>query len=532
MSGWQELGAGQTIPNPAPELTEAEQQRQAEISDSDGDGVPNATDNCNTKANPGQEDADADGIGDACQQANAEPPANTGAPTIAGIARDGQTLTADRGTWTGTPPIDHTYAWMSCDGAGNSCQAVGSDDSFDLTAAQVGRRMKVRVTAANGGGEASATSALTGAVAAAAPAAGSAPAISGDARDGAVLHADAGTWTGTAPIAFAYQWLRCDAAGGACAAIAGEAAQDHTAGAADIGRRLRVRVTASNAGGGAMAESAATAAVAAVALASVSAPVVSGTAEVGRVLTTSTGTWTGSDPKAFAHAWLRCDTAGASCAPIGGATGDSYTLGAADEGRSIRSRVTATNPAGALARDSAATGRIAAAQANGGGGPFGPLNPLQPGGPGNAGAATDTTPPAVTVTVKRTRIAALRRAGLSIAVRCSEACAIAAKLVRRPAGKSSATLSMTTTGSAPARAVDAPRRPRGSRAAAKPRPQVIARATGRLDAAGTKTVVLRLTGKARRTVKPLRRLAATLQLTVRDPSGNATSVSRPVSVRR
>jgi hypothetical protein len=34
--------------------------------DTDGDGVPNATDNCPTVANAGQADADADGIGDAC----------------------------------------------------------------------------------------------------------------------------------------------------------------------------------------------------------------------------------------------------------------------------------------------------------------------------------------------------------------------------------------------------------------------------------------------------------------------------------
>ena len=47
-------------------------------------------------------------------------------------------------------------------------------------------------------------------------------------------------------------------------------------------------------------------------------PVVSGTPEVGKKLTTTNGTWSGTTPLTFSYQWRRCDKTGGSCANISG----------------------------------------------------------------------------------------------------------------------------------------------------------------------------------------------------------------------
>lgn len=76
----------------------------------------------------------------------------------------------------------------------------------------------------------------------------------------------------------------------------------------------------------------------------VTPPVLSGTAQQGQLLTTTDGTWTfdAGDFLTYTYQWLRCDLAGANCVDIGSATQQSYLLGAADVGHTIRSEVTAT----------------------------------------------------------------------------------------------------------------------------------------------------------------------------------------------
>ncbi len=82
-----------------------------------------------------------------------------------------------------------------------------------------------------------------------------------------------------------------------------------------------------------------------------SLPTISGAPKEGKTLVASTGSWSGS-PTSYAYQWRRCDSSGASCADIAGATASSYLLGSADVGKTLRVVVTATNSAGSASATS------------------------------------------------------------------------------------------------------------------------------------------------------------------------------------
>jgi hypothetical protein len=72
------------------------------------------------------------------------------------------------------------------------------------------------------------------------------PTISGKAAVGELLKADNGTWSGTTPLTFSYQWRICDQNGGSCHDIAGASGNEYTLKSADQGNTIRVQVTAKN----------------------------------------------------------------------------------------------------------------------------------------------------------------------------------------------------------------------------------------------------------------------------------------------
>jgi hypothetical protein len=263
----------------------------------------------------------------------------TSVPTISGTARVDSTLTADAGTWTAG--ADLAYQWKV---DGTPVKGATSK-TFTPTAAQQGQRVSVTVK----GSLAGYTSAETTSVATAPVALGvlkSAPvAISGTAAVGSKLTASTGSWaTGTK---LSYQW---SADGSSIASATGSSLEI----APELeGKRITVTVSGSLTGyASASVSSAATAAVAQAVLQSAT-PTISGTAQVEKTLTVSTGTWTKGAK--LSYQWK------ADGSEISGATGTSLVLAPELEGKQI-TVVVSGSLAGytSVVKESAKTSAVAA----------------------------------------------------------------------------------------------------------------------------------------------------------------------------
>ena len=191
-------------------------------------------------------------------------------PRIVGKPQVGVTLRAKHGIWTARPVV-YKYRWHTCPAGRAKCRwiARATRPSYTPSSRDIGTTLWVTVKARNAAGWGRAASRRTRVVLPSRapvvqpvpPAVTSYPTVSGTAREGQTLTAGAGSWSGTQPIDFAYQWQRCNSSGANCAAIAGATTTTYTLTAADIGSTLEVKVAASNTAGSATASSAATALV-------------------------------------------------------------------------------------------------------------------------------------------------------------------------------------------------------------------------------------------------------------------------------
>jgi hypothetical protein len=282
-------------------------------------------------------------------------------PAISGSAVEGQLLTASSGSWTGSPS-SYAYQWQRCSSSGEDCSEIGAatNASYKVASGDIGRTLRVVVTAENSVGSTEAASEPTAVVTSPPPAPTDTtpPVLSGTAVEGQTLTSTTGTWTGN-PTSYARQWEDCNSSGKSCSDITGATGTSYQLSGGDVDHTIRLRVKASNSAGSAEASSEPTSTVTAPppAPTSSSPPVISGSAEAGQTLTSSTGTWTGS-PTEFSYQWQQCGASGKGCANISGAKGSTYVLASGDVGHTVRVVVTATNAGGSTPAESAVTATV------------------------------------------------------------------------------------------------------------------------------------------------------------------------------
>jgi surface antigen len=249
---------------------------------------------------------------------------NTEVPTIGGIAKVGSVLTATPGTWR-PAAVQVSYQWFA---AGKVIRKA-SGSTFRLTRKRLGQQITVRTTATQFGYPTrSAMSAPTEAVLPGLLRNTTAPTISGNVQVDSTLTLDTGVWT-PAP-ALQVKWF-----------ADGAPIPDATGTTLDLGpglvsRVITAEVTATRDGYTAVsATTTPTSPVRPGTFTITTAPQLSGTPELGEVLTADPGRYAPADADATIE-WLRDGTV------VG--TGATYRITNVDLGSRIRARVTLTRP--------------------------------------------------------------------------------------------------------------------------------------------------------------------------------------------
>jgi len=366
-------------------------------------------------------------------------PDNTSAPTISGQTRSTKTLTADRGSWTNdaanSDPTNHyTYQWQACAANGASCSSISGANAttYTLTADEIGKTLRVKVTASNQSGANSATSIATNVVMM-----NDTVAPTGTIVTGAAI--TAGAWltseTATLPVnasdngvgVYRAFWredgdttyasvdpdnAQCQpldasqpyqfAAAVPCLTAAHDYAPsfdmavlgDGTHEDVDLGiedaagnetilaanQTIKVNAPGLNPGPGnpgGLIDPGTPCTNGAYgdsgecfmrAPSSSSTPMLSGTPAIGGTLSTDQGAWNDVSDATYTYSWLLCDAAGGNCATIPGQNGASLSIISAMVDHTIRSVVTATTDGGSTDSTSAASYAIFGAGQGGSGG--------------------------------------------------------------------------------------------------------------------------------------------------------------------
>ena len=286
----------------------------------------------------------------------------TGAPAVSGVAKVGETLTADTSSIVdadGLENVTQNYLWGINKGliigavygyqwlADEAEIEDATGSTYILADADEGKAIRVRVSFTDDGGHRETlTSSATAAVTQPNTPAAGLPTVSGKAQVSETLTVDTSGISdenGLDDATFTHRWITDDSV------VVGAGTRAYTPTGGDQGKAVKVRVSFSDdAGNWETRTSAQTAAVEARANSPATGlPTISGTSQVGETLTadiTGIADADGLENATFSYQWIADD--GTSDTEITDATAQTYTPSDADAGKSMRVRVSFTDDAG------------------------------------------------------------------------------------------------------------------------------------------------------------------------------------------
>jgi hypothetical protein len=164
-------------------------------------------------------------------------PVATVPPAVTGTAQGGQRLSVATGTWTGSGAVTFAYQWYRCDAQVSHCSSIhgATAAGYRLGTKDVGATVALTLKATDAVATVPVFLPAVGPIAASSAVAVSTgqPKVSGT----TTLTVDNGAWK-TAPAAFTYAWLRCNANGRLCVPIAGATKPTYVPAADDEGHSL------------------------------------------------------------------------------------------------------------------------------------------------------------------------------------------------------------------------------------------------------------------------------------------------------
>jgi hypothetical protein len=267
-----------------------------------------------------------------------------GSPTVSTVPKFTSNLyvgglaTLDRGTWSTAGNTNYIYQWQRCSSQIiTACVNItgATAATYLVTSSELNQFLRVAITAINEVGGSTVYSGFSEPIAATAPPVNtSAPLVSGSPFETSTMTLiSKGQWSGVVETQLLTQWQICTNAI-SCVDISTATSTTYVATSSDVGKSIRVKITAPYSQKNVEAFSNQTSLIKK-AHTNVFEPTLLSYADIGDTIDIFQGAWEGLLITKLSYIWQRCSSL-SSCKNITGATSNTYKPTTSDRGYSLR----------------------------------------------------------------------------------------------------------------------------------------------------------------------------------------------------